>query len=99
MSIIGNKGYPVSYECSELLKELKRDIAECGKDKLFIVWLREYPEHGVEIAVNYDFYVEELPFTPSEIDENERIVIMSGESLYDRLMKQNDKIQAYRIDE
>lgn len=99
MSIIGKKGYPISYECSELLKELKRDIAECGKDKLFMVWLREYPEHGVELAVNYDFYAKELPVTQSELNENERIVIMSGESLYDRLKKQNDKIQAYRIDE
>ena len=66
--ILGSKGYPISFECSELIKELRRDISECGKDKLLAVWLKNYPEHGVEFAVNYDFIVEDSPIGKTELE-------------------------------
>ena len=96
--LIGKKGYPVSYECSKLIEELKLDIKDCGKDKLLAVWLKEYKEHGIEFAVNYDFIVDEKPITSEEIKENERVVIMSAESLLDILQKQNNPIEIFEIE-
>lgn len=96
--ILGSKGYPISYECSELIKELKRDIEEFGKDELLAVWLREYREHGIEIAVNYDFVVDEAMIESSELLEGERIVVMSAECLLDILLKQNDPIEVYIVE-
>ena len=98
--ILGSKGYPISYECSELIKELKRDIEEfvVGKDELLAVWLREYREHGVEVAVNYDFVVDEAMIESSELLEGERIVVMSAECLLDILLKQNDPIEVYNME-
>ena len=88
--ILGNKGYPISFECSELIGELRRDIQECGKDKMLAVWLRNYPEHGVELAVNYDYIIKDMPINKDELAENERISLMTAESLLDILIKQSD---------
>lgn len=93
--IMGHKGYPVRYECSDLIAELKTDIAEFGKDKLLAVWLRNYPGHGVEVAVNYDYVVDGKPISNAELLENERFAIMTAESLLDLLQKQNDEEQIY----
>lgn len=97
--LIGSKGYPISYECSELIAELKKDIRECGKDKLLAVWLKEYKEHGIEFAVNYDFVVNEAPIEASEIEADERLSVMTAESLLDLLIKQNDPVQIYDLHE
>lgn len=97
--LLGTKGYPVSYECSELIAELEQDIRECGKELILAVWLRNYPEHGAEFAVSYDFIVDEMPISKSELEPNERISIMSAESLLDILTKQNDMIEVYSIGE
>lgn len=97
--LLGNKGYPVSYDCSELIVELKRDIREYGKEKLLAVWLREYKEHGIEVAINYDFVVDESPISHGEIGLDERIVLMSAESLLSLLIKQNDPINIYKWEE
>lgn len=97
--ILGSKGYPVSFECSELIRELRKDIQEFGKDKLFAVFLRNYSEHGIEVAVNYDFIVDADMIDRSELSNDERIVIMTAESLLDFLLKQNDPIRIYEIGE
>ncbi len=96
--LMGSAGSPVSFECSELIAELKQDIRECGKDKLFAVWLRNYPELGIEIAVNYDYIVSGNEISADEVNANERVVLMSAECLLDRLIKQNDKIRVYDLE-
>lgn len=93
--ILGSKGYPVRFECSDLIRELKEDIRECDKDKLLAVWLKSYPEHGIEAAVNYDFIVDDSPIDKSELAANERLALMSAESLLDLLVKQNDPADIY----
>lgn len=40
MALIGKDGIKVTYESTELIKELKRDIEECGKDKVFAVFIK-----------------------------------------------------------
>lgn len=98
MAILGKHGGLVSYDCKELIQELKMDIAEFGKDEMLVVWMRRYPEHGVELAVNYDFIVDEKPIDKGrEVDKNERLVIMRADILLDRLIKQNDIFVAYDL--
>lgn len=96
--LIGSAGCPVSFECSELIAELKQDIHECGRNKLFAVWLRNYPDLGIEIAVNYDYIVSGHEISANEVNDNERVVLMSAECLLDRLIKQNDKIRVYDLE-
>ncbi len=95
--IIGSKGIPVSYESDSLIRELKKDILECGEDQIFVVWMKNLKQYGVEVAVNYDFMVEDDPIDKSELDEDERFVLMSGAALLDYLEKQNEIIEVYTI--
>lgn len=95
--IIGSKGIPVSYRSDRLIKELKRDIQECGENKIFVVWMKNLKKYGVEVAVNYDFMVEDDPIDKSELNEDERFVLMTGAALLDYLVKQNEIIEVYEI--
>lgn len=80
----------VSFDSRELINELAQDIAECGRDKMVAVWLRRYPEFGnIEFAVNYDFIVDGKPIEPSEVDKDERLVLMQMGELMRILKKQN----------
>ena len=100
MAIVGKHGGLISYDCEELIEELKLDIAECGEDELFVVWLRKYPEHGIELAVNYDFIVDEQPIDKNkEVEENERLVVMQAKILLRRLEAQNDILTPYNLDD
>lgn len=83
----------ISFDSSDLIKELKQGIAECGTKKLLAVWFRRYPQYGyVEFAVNYDFIVPESPIGKDEIKENERIVTMEAGALLEMLEKQDSVI-------
>lgn len=100
MAILGKHGGLISFACKDLINELKMDIAECGKDEIFAVWVRKYPEHGVELVVNYDFITDEQPIDKNrEVARNERLVLMQANVLLNRLIKQNDPFEAYILDE
>lgn len=77
----------VSFASEDLIKELKQDILEFGKETMFAVWLRKYG--NLEFVVNFDFVVEEAPITKDQIGENERLIFMDGTSLLNRLEEQN----------
>lgn len=77
----------ISYECSELIEELKRDILEFGKDTIVNVWCKD--TNGVTLYTNYDFIVKELPFDKSELIENEYIKEISMGELLTLLKNQN----------
>lgn len=80
----------ISFDSTELIDELKRDIEECGTSKVFAVWLRKFPQFGnKEFIVNYDFIVEDSPISKDEIKENERIVFMEAGILLEKLEEQN----------
>ena len=40
MAFINSHGKKISFECSELIEELKEDIAEFGGDKIVAVWCK-----------------------------------------------------------
>lgn len=68
MAFINKKnGQSISFECSELIEELKDDISEFGGDRIVAVWCREY--QGVTIHANYDFIADDKPLPKTELQK------------------------------
>lgn len=88
MAFINPQGVKVSYECSELIEELKGDILEFGGDKIVAVWCRY--DSGVTIYTNYDFIEEEEPITESEMETGEYVQKMTMSALLHLFEKQNE---------
>ena len=88
MSFINSEGKNISYECSDLIEELKEDITEFGGDKIVAVWCKDVS--GVTIYTNYDFIEEDQPITESELCEGEYIKQMTMTTLLILLEKQNE---------
>lgn len=88
MAFINPQGMRISYECSELIAELKEDIAEFGGDTIVAVWCKD--NSGVTIYTNYDFIDDEDPITESEIEDDEYIQKMSMSALLLLFEKQNE---------
>lgn len=87
MAFINANGESISYECSELIKELKNDIKEFGGNKTIATWCKEYK--GVIIYTNYDFIDEDYPLQKSELKDGEFIKQMTMNALLIILEKQN----------
>ena len=88
MAFINPQGIKISFECSELIKELKEDILEFGGDKIVAVWCKD--NSGVTIYTNYDFIEEEQPITENELQDDEYIQKMTMSALLVLLEKQNE---------
>lgn len=87
MAFKNSKGVRVTYECSELIEELKNDIEEFGGDTLVYVWCKN--ALGVTLYVNYDFIDEDDPVRPEEVKEDEYLQIMTMNALLVLLEKEN----------
>lgn len=88
MAFINKYGKKISYECTDLIEELKQDIDEFGGHTIVAVWCKEC--EGVIIYTNYDFIEEEMPIQKSEIDDGEYIKKMTMTALLIVLEKQNE---------
>ena len=88
MAFVNENGEKISFECSELIEEVKEDIAEFGGNQIVAVWCKKYS--GVEIYTNYDFFEEESPIEESELKDGEYIKQMTMTALLILLEKQND---------
>ena len=95
MAFINEQGIKISFECSELIDELKTDILEFGGDTVVAVWCKD--NSGVTLYVNYDtlyvnydFINEEQPITEKEVDKDEYIEKMTMSALLILLEKQNE---------
>ncbi len=84
---LNSKNQNISYECSELIAELKEDIAEFGGNKIVAVWCKDI--HWSTIYTNYDFAEDEHPIKKSELKEGEYIQKMTMSALLILLEKQN----------
>lgn len=80
-------GVNVSFECSDLIKELKRDILEFGEDDTVAVWCKE--KFGVELYTNYDFIRPEN-VKESELDDGEYLKSMTMGELLALMEQQNE---------
>lgn len=90
MAFINADGKNISFECSELIEELKQDITEFGGDKIVAVWCKEY--EGVILYTNYDFITEDEPFKKSELKDGEFLKQMTMTTLLLFLEKQNSAL-------
>lgn len=88
MAFINEQGIKISFECSELIDELKTDILEFGGDTVVAVWCKD--NSGVTIYTNYDFIDEEQPITEKDLDKDEYIEKMTMSALLVLLEKQNE---------
>lgn len=86
-------GIKISYECSDLIAELKQDIAEFGEDTMIYVWVKDC-DGGIALFTNYDFIVDEMPITADELktmkDRGEHIEVMTMGILMPILVQQNE---------
>lgn len=87
MTFINADGKSISFECSELIEELKQDISEFGGEKIVVVWCKEY--EGVILYINYDFITEDEPLKKNELKDGEFLKQMTMSALLHVLEKQN----------
>lgn len=90
MAFINEDGKSISYECSELIEELKTDIEEFGGHTVVAVWCKE--EYGVKVYTNYDFIEPEKPISEEELSDGEYLKKMTMSALLILLEKQNEII-------
>ena len=88
MGFVNENGENISYECSELIEELKEDILEFGGDTIVNVWCKD--TNGVTIYTNYDFIEKELSLQDNEVENCEYIKQMSMTALIMLLEMQNN---------
>jgi hypothetical protein len=87
MSFINENKENISYECSELIEELKQDIAEFGSSKIVAVWCKEI--QGTTVYTNYDYITENQPIDESELEQGEYLKEMTMGALLTALEAQN----------
>ncbi len=71
-------GKAISYDCSDLIEELKADIEEFGGNKIFEVVTEEI--EGVTIYKDYNF-IDDDKSTAFELSENEKLQRMTATAL------------------
>lgn len=76
----------ISYECTELIEELKNDILEFGGDMLVDAVVRDYS--GAEVYVDYNL-IDNHPATDLVLIPNEHIVKMTASALLVVFEEQN----------
>ena len=90
MAFVNPQVIKISYECSELIEELKQDIEEFGGDTIVAVWWKE--NDWLIFYTNYDFIDEEEPITEKELQNEEFIKQMTMTTLLILLEEQNEII-------
>ena len=87
MAFVNANGESISFECSEMIEELKRDMEEFGGDTVVTVWCEE--NRGVILYTNYDFITPDQPLNKTEIKDGEFLKQMTMSALLIVLEKQN----------
>ena len=77
MAFLNNKGQSISFDCSDLIEELKRDIEEFGEDLLVDVVTEK--REGVTIYKDYNFASDDEP--PFDLRSSERVERMTAAAL------------------
>lgn len=89
MAFVNNFGELISYDCSDLIEELKEDIAEFGGDTIVEVVTEE--RQGVTIYKDYNF-VENDENTDFKLSKNEKIQKMTASALILLYEKENSAL-------
>lgn len=90
MAFINAEGKAISYECSELIEELKQDIAEFGGETVVDVLCKD--TEGVVLYTDYKFIEDdEHGFDcPMDNEGNEFVNRMTMSALLVAMEKQNE---------
>lgn len=95
MSVVIKKGADgVSVDCSELIAELKKDIAEFGGDLVVNVWCIDI--FGTTVYVNYNFIIAGHPVRAKDLDNGTYIKQMTMTAL---LVLFEKETEAYMLSE
>lgn len=81
-----NNNISVSFECTELIKELRRDIADFGENLIVEVIATQL--HGITIYKDYNF-ISDDESTKFELKQNEKLVKMPAVELLKLYEKEN----------
>lgn len=87
MALINQNDTHIIYESLELIADLEQDILEFGNDYIVAVWYKEID--GVTIYTNYDFINEDSPIDQSELQEGEKIKLVTMGALLVALEQQS----------
>lgn len=87
MAFMNKAGIKISYDCRELIDELKQDIAEFGIHLILDVVVQDV--EGVTICKDYNF-IENDPATEFTLEPGERIVKMTAATLLMMYEKENE---------
>ncbi len=87
MAFMNKAGIKISYDCRELIDELKQDIAEFGSHLILDVVVQDV--EGVTIYKDYNF-IENDPATEFTLEPGERIVKMTAATLLMMYEKENE---------
>jgi hypothetical protein len=87
VAFLNKAGIKISYDCRELIDELKQDIAEFGSHLILDVVVQDV--EGVTIYKDYNF-IENDPATEFTLEPGERIVKMTAATLLIMYEKENE---------
>lgn len=85
--------FKVSYECSELIEEIKEDIAEFGKEApAYSVWEKElvkvpFLDKSDHVDILVDYLLGSEP--PKDLFDGEVAVLSTLGEIYEKLIEQN----------
>lgn len=77
----------ISYECSDLIEELKQDIKEFGDIDMY-AFFRNI--NGNTFLVDYDFIEDEMPLTSEELKDEIAQIMKASEIL--KILEEQNKI-------
>ena len=79
----------ISYECSDLIEELKQDIIEFGDIEMYAFFEKI---DGYTFLTNYDFISEEKPLSSEEFEKSTVVQKMKASEILKILEEQNSII-------
>lgn len=79
----------ISYECSDLIEELKQDILEFGDIEMYAFFEKV---DGYTFLTNYDFISEEKPLSSEEFEKSAVVQKMKASEILKILEEQNSII-------
>ena len=78
----------ISYECSDLIEELKEDILEFGDIDMYAFFDKI---QGYTFLTNYDFIVDEKPLRADELKDDTIVKIMKASEIL-KILEEQDRI-------
>lgn len=79
----------ISYECEEIIEELKEDIAEFGNIDMYAFFDLI---NGVKVLTDYTLIEEDMPLQPSEFNEDTEVLVMKAKDILAILEEENSII-------